>query len=905
MFKLALVVNLDKTSNSLFLFLVLYFNVKVIVMIQIFDIAKKRKSLKSDDTKIFNKYLEESKVCVDEEFEKYATSTSGLTSKESKIRFNKSGPNVVIKDDKKSPVYFLFMSFKDEFIIILLFLAVINFFLGDKLGSIIIVVIAFISAFIRFVQDYSVYKFNRRLKARIYSTVTVVRDGVDREIKIENVVVGDIVRLNAGTIIPADLRIVESKDLFLNQSVFTGESVLIEKTTINSVESKEIFNINNICLMGTSVVSGKGTGIVIATGFNTYLGKVGNEVDSKKVPTNFDKGIKNISNLLIRYMVVVCLVVIIIDGLIKGSISEALLFALSVAVGITPSMLPMILNVNLTKGSRSLANKKTLVKKIEAIQNLGSIDILCTDKTGTLTENKIILQKYIDASGKENNSILEYAYLNSYYSTGIKNLVDNAIIVYGNEHAIDENIKKYEKIDEIPFDYTRKKQSVVVRNKSLYRMITKGALEEIINDCDMVKIAGKRVEITDDIKNIIKDRAVELANTGMQVIALAEKQSYPGKELFNASCEKNMTFVGFVGFLDPPKSDVKATLLKLNKINVKTKILTGDNPYATRNICNMVGLNGNDILLGCDIDKMSDEELLKRIESVDVFARMNPLQKERIVELYKKNGHVVGYMGDGVNDAPSLSKADVGISVNSATSIAKEASEIIILKQSLKVVYDGVLEGRRVYANIIKYMKMALSADFGDVFSIMIASIFLPFLPLLPIQMLLQDFIYDFSQIGIPYDNVDDEFLVKSKKWDTKSISRFMQIMGITSSLIDVFSFIIFWFIFKYNSVDKQAYFQTAWFVTCLITELMIIFNVRTSKKPFIESNASFKLNILTLVSLVLTILTPILLCNISTFNFVILPLQFYFYLVILVLLYFIIVSIIKKLYIKKYGEWL
>ena len=874
-------------------------------MIQIFDIAKKRKSLKSDDTKIFNKYLEESKACVDEEFEKYATSTSGLTSKESKIRFNKSGPNVVIKDDKKSPVYFLFMSFKDEFIIILLFLAVINFFLGDKLGSIIIVVIAFISAFIRFIQDYSVYKFNRKLKERIYSTVTVVRDGVDREIKIENVVVGDIVRLNAGTIIPADLRIVESKDLFLNQSVFTGESVLIEKTTINSVESKEIFNINNICLMGTSVVSGKGTGIVIATGFDTYLGKVGNEVDSKKVPTNFDKGIKNISNLLIRYMVVVCLVVIIIDGLIKGSISEALLFALSVAVGITPSMLPMILNVNLTKGSRSLANKKTLVKKIEAIQNLGSIDILCTDKTGTLTENKIILQKYIDASGKENNSILEYAYLNSYYSTGIKNLVDNAIIVYGNEHAIDENIKKYEKIDEIPFDYTRKKQSVVVRNKSLYRMITKGALEEIINDCDMVKIAGKRVEITDDIKNIIKDKAVELANTGMQVIALAEKQSYPGKELFNASCEKNMTFVGFVGFLDPPKSDVKTTLLKLNKINVKTKILTGDNPYATRNICNMVGLNGNDILLGCDIDKMSDEELLKKIEYVDVFARMNPLQKERIVELYKKNGHVVGYMGDGVNDAPSLSKADVGISVNSATSIAKEASEIIILKQSLKVVYDGVLEGRRVYANIIKYMKMALSADFGDVFSIMIASIFLPFLPLLPIQMLLQDFIYDFSQIGIPYDNVDDEFLVKSKKWDAKSISRFMQIMGITSSLIDVFSFIIFWFIFKYNSVDKQAYFQTAWFVTCLITELMIIFNVRTSKKPFIESNASFKLNILTLVSLVLTILTPILLCNISTFNFVILPLQFYFYLVILVLLYFIIVSIIKKLYIKKYGEWL
>lgn len=873
-------------------------------MIQIFDI-KKEKSLKMNDSEMLKKYIDESILNNEELMKKYNSKVQGLNDNEVKIRLSKNGKNIVIKDDKKSPLYFLLMSFKDEFIIILLFLSLINFLLGDTLGSLIIVVIGIISALIRFFQDYSVYKFNRKLKSKIYSTVNVLRNNEEKEVKVENVVIGDIIKLNAGTIIPADLRIIDSKDLFLNESVFTGESILVEKNNKVNNNAKEIFDINNICLMGTSVVSGRGEGIVINTGFNTYLGKVGKEVNTKKEVTNFDKGIKNITKLLIRYMVVVCLVVIVIDGIIKQNIGEALLFALSVAVGITPSMLPMILNVNLTKGSKSLANKKTLVKNIASIQNLGAIDILCTDKTGTLTENNITLQKYIDALGNENEDILEYAYLNSYYSTGIKNLIDKAIISYGKEHKLDTTLVKYEKIDEIPFDYNRKKQSVVVKNKSAYRMITKGALEEIINDCDSVIINGEIKKITKELINVIKDKAMELANNGMQVIALAEKNDYPGILKFNSECEKNMTFVGFTCFLDPAKKDVKTTISNLYKIGVKTKILTGDNQYATKNICNLVGLNGNDILLGSDIDKMSDEELSKKIEDIDVFARMNPLQKERIVDLYKKNGHVVGYMGDGVNDAPSLNKSDVGISVNSASSIAKEASDIIILKQSLKVVYDGVIEGRKVYGNIIKYMKMALSADFGDVFSIMISSIFLPFLPLLPIQMLLQDFIYDFSQIGIPYDNVDKEFLIKPKKWDTKGISRFMKVMGITSSIIDVISFIIFWFVLGYNSIDKQAYFQTAWFITCLVTELMIIYNVRTSKKPFIESNASNKLNVLTIFSLVLTIITPILLTKIDTFHFVILPFEFYLFLILLVILYFAIVSIIKKIYIKKYGEWL
>lgn len=873
-------------------------------MIQIFDIKRKTKNLKNNDLKILEKYLSISNQKDEEDLKQYKTTKEGLSAKEAKERLAKDGKNIVIKEEKKSIIYFLFNSLKDEFIIILICLAIINFLLQDKLGSLIIFIIALISALIRFVQDYSIDKFNRKLKSSIYSTTTVLRNGQELEIKVDDVVKGDIVKLNAGAIIPADLKIIEAKDLFLNESVFTGESALVEKRAINQTKSKEIFAIENIALMGSSVVSGIGTGLVIETGFSTYLGTLGGEIETKKPVTNFNLGMKHISNLLIKYMVVVCIVVVIIDGVIKKNINEAILFALSVAVGITPSMLPMIVNVNLTKGSRSLAKKKTLVKKIESIQNLGAIDILCTDKTGTLTENKIILQKYIDAQGKENNSILEYAYLNSYYSTGIKNLVDKAILAYAIENKLTTLEEKYEKIDEIPFDYTRKKETIIVKKKEQYRVITKGALEEILSCCTKIKLGTKITDIDQNLKKVIEEKAKELANDGMQVIALSEKKEY-SKENQTKDIESNMIFIGFVGFLDPAKKEVKNTLTKLSKIGIHTKILTGDNPYATKNICNLVGLNGNDILLGSDIDTMSDEELSKKIEKIDVFARMNPLQKERIVSLYKKNGHVVGYMGDGVNDAPSLNTADVGISVNTASSIAKEASDIIILKQSLKVVYDGVIEGRKVYGNIIKYMKMALSADFGDVFSIMIASIFFPFLPLLPIQMLIQDFIYDFSQIGIPYDNVDEEFLRNPKKWDTKGISRFMKVMGITSSLIDVISFIIFWYFLGFNTINKASYFQTAWFVTCLVTELMIIFNVRTAKKPFIESNASPELNNLTLFSLVLTIFTPIFLHKVASFHFEILPPIFYFYLLILVLFYFLIVSIIKKIYIKKYQEWL
>ena len=872
-------------------------------MIQLFEVKKK---IKKEDNELLNKYSEISKKTKEEVLKEYNTSENGITENKATELLEKNGPNVVVKNEKKSRLYFLFNSFKDKFIIILIVLAVINYFLSDALSTYIILGIAVISALIRYFQDYSVYKFNQELKAKMYTTTNVVRGGKEKEIRVEKVVPGDIVHLSAGSMIPADLMLIDSKDLFVNQSVFTGESVPVEKVAQSTNDAKEIFSISNVCLMGSSVVSGGATGVVIDTGFTTYLGRMSKEVETKKEPTNFEKGMNNITKMLIRYMLVVSVAVFVIYGFIRKDWLEAILFALSVAVGITPSMLPMIVNVNLTRGTKVLAKKKTLVKNINSIQNLGAIDVLCTDKTGTLTEDKIVLQKYIDVNGNEDTSILEYAYLNSYFGTGMKNLVDRAIITYGNEKNVKEIVNDYTKIDEIPFDYTRKRMSVVVKsNKNNgYRMFTKGALEEILKVCTKVKYNGHVNELTPEMVEIVEQKAKEYAVQGMQVIAIASKREYRGVNVFNVSDESNMTFIGFVAFLDPAKKDVKSTLKKLKNIGITTKILTGDNPYAANNICNLVGLENTETLLGTDIDKMSDEELAKKVEDVNVFARMNPLQKERVVKQLKNNGHVVGYMGDGVNDSPSLHIADVGISVNTATDIAKEAADIILLERSLNVIYEGVLEGRRVYGNIIKYMKMALSSDFGDVFSIVIASIFLPFLPLLPIQMLLQDFLYDISQIAIPYDDVDKEFLEKPKKWSTKGISKFMNVMGITSSLIDVLAFLGFWFLFGYNA-SKETFFQTAWFVECLISETMIIHYVRTAKRPFIESRANKWLTLGTFGTIIGTILTPILLHNIASFHFEILPLKYYGFVILLLAIYSVLVEIIKKIYIKKNGEWL
>ena len=868
------------------------------------NIGDTMKDNKIDDILILKDYNEISKLTTEEILTKYHTKEEGLTNKEAQKRLNSNGKNIVIKEVNRSIFYFIFNSLKEEFIIILLVLAVINFSLGDKIGSLVIVLIAIISILIRVLEDYSAYKFNKKLRSKIVSTTKVIRDNKELEIKVENVVVGDVISLNAGSIIPADCIVVNSKDLFVNESVFTGESIPVEKKETNKKEYDNLFDIKNVLYMSSSVISGTAKAIVVKTGFDTYLGKIGKEINTKKNITAFDKGMKDITNMLIKFMVVICLIILLVDGIIRSNFTEAILFAFSVAVGITPSMLPMIVNVNLTKGTKALAKKKVLVKHIESIQNLGAIDTLCTDKTGTLTENKIVLQKYIDVLGNEDNSILEYAYINSYYSSGMKNIVDRAIMIYGSKHNLDNILPKYEKIDEIPFDYNRKVMSIIVRNKNTYRMITKGAMEEVLKRCTKVKVKGKEEDLTKELIDIVTNKAKEMATSGMQVLALAAKKTEKGVLSFDENSEKEMTFIGFVAFLDSPKKDVKKIINKLRKYGVKTKILTGDNPYSTTMVASLAGINSDEILTGAEIDKLSDKALSIKVEEIDVFARLNPIQKERVVRILKSNGHVVGYMGDGINDAPSLRQSDVGLSVNTATDIAKETSDMILLEKNLEVIADGIIEGRKVYGNIIKYMKMALSADFGDVFSIMIASIFLPFLPLLPIQMLFQDFIYDFSQIGIPYDNVDEEFITFPKKWNTKGIAKFMIVMGITSSIIDVLAFLTFWHLLGYNSIDKESYFQTAWFITSLITELMIIYNVRTSKDIF-NSRPSKVLLSLTLLSSILTIVTPILFHNILSFHFEILSIKFYLYLLSLVILYVLIVSIVKRIYIKKNHEWL
>ena len=862
-----------------------------------FDFTKKKGNPLVEEN-IFKEYKKLVELSNDELLDKYDSSIEGLSLKEVIKRREVYGKNILKEEKKKSILSFIIDSFKDPFIYILIVLAVINFSLGDRLGSLIIILLAIISSTIRLVQDYSAYKFDLKLKSKLFTVISTIRDNKVKDINIKDIVPGDIIELNAGSIIPSDVILLEVKDLFINQSIFTGESVPIEKK-INS-NGDSLLDLERICFMNSSVVSGSGKALVIKTGKNTYLGTIAKDMLTTKKITNFQKEMNAVSKTLIEAMLVITVLVFILNTLIHHDIMQALLFAISVAVGITPSMLPMIVNVNLSKGSKSLAKKETLVKRSEAIENLGSIDTLCTDKTGTLTEDKIVLQLYLNSDFKEDREVLTYAYLNSHYSTGIKNLIDKAIISYAKNKGL--LISRYQKIDEIPFDYERRKASVIVRDEDKVLMLTKGAIKEVLDSCNKIRHQGKSIKLTNEFKDKILEKAKELNKEGMQVIALALKETKTISKSYND--DKDLTFIGLVAFLDPVKKGVSRVIKDLRKVGVNTKILTGDNPDATKTICTLAGFNSDNILTGPDIEKLTSDELKVKVEEVDVFARLTPLQKELIVNTLKDNGHVVGYMGDGVNDAPSLIKADVGISVNDATSIAKEASDIILLRKSLKVVYDGVIEGRKVYGNIMKYMKMALSASFGDCFSVLIASIFLPFLPMIPIQFLLQDLLYDLSQTAIPFDDVDKEFLITPHKWDTSDLKRFMVIMGLVASVIDVVAFLIFYFVLGFNS-DNVILFQTAWFIEGVISQTMIVHFVRTSKIPFIESIANKYLLLSTSLCIIASIILPIILVNIKSFHFAYLPVAFYFYVIILLILYMVIEEIVKRLYIRKYKRWL
>ncbi len=857
---------------------------------------------------ISSDYQDYSKFSSKEILNNFETTEEGLTQDESKIRLLKDGSNIVVQKKKKRWYNFLMKSFMDQFIIVLLLLSFVSVSLNDTLGGIIILILAVVSAIIRFIQEYRTYIDDEKLHDLIKSTTNVKRKGIrdTLEINIEELVVGDIIELGAGSIVPADIRILECKDLFISQSIFTGESVPVEKLEYNDNIGTGIMDLDNICFMGSNVISGSATGLVIRTGSKTYLGNIANKLQEHKETTNFEIGLQKITSLLIRYMVIIVILVFFINGFVKGDWSQSLMFAVSVAVGITPGMLSMIVNVNLSKGARSLSKKKTVVKNISSIQNLGAMDTLCTDKTGTLTIDKVVLQKYMNIEGNEDLKVLEYAFLNSYHSTGIKNLIDKAIIAYGLEHKVNDITTGYKKIDEIPFDYSRKKMSIVVETpKGKHKIITKGALEEILKICKYAKDDGQIIDLTQTTIDKINENADKLHSQGMHVIALCEKLEYPGETIFDTKDEIDMTFIGYVAFLDPPKEDAKESIQAIYDLNVDIKVLTGDSAAVTENICRQVGIRFDKVLTGADIQNMSDDDLMEMVEKTNIFARLDPIQKERVVTSLRKNGHVVGYMGDGVNDAPSLRAADVGISVDTATDIAKESSDIILLEKSLMVFKDGISEGRRIYGNIMKYLKMALSGNFGNIFSVLIASIFLPFLPILPIQIILQSLIYDLSQIAIPFDNVDEEFKLKPKKWDTKDLTHFMNVLGITSSIFDVLSFLVLWFVLGFNSIDKQALFQTGWFVEGLISQTLIVHFIRTSKIPFIESRADKRLIFTTVLSMIFAVTIPYLFINVKGFDFVKLPMSYYTYLILILFMYSISVQLVKKLYIRKYGKWL
>lgn len=858
-----------------------------------------------------------------------ACTRNGIDDEEREKRLEKYGYNDLAEMQKHSWVYFLLHSFADAFIIVLLVLAIVTFVVeSDILSGSIILALACMSAVIRFFQDYGSYRDMQKLKEMEHDTVRIQvpgKDGVEvREVPVEEVVPGDIQLIGSGDIVSGDLYLLESKDLFVSVSAFTGESIPVEKYKGVDDRIVNAAELNNICLGGSTVNSGTGVGVVVRTGKSSYLGKISSTIHTKKKETDFDKSLSKITRILITYMIVVVIFVLLINGLVKKNWLEAFLFSISVAVGITPGMLPMIVNGTLAKGAKFLAKKKTIVKNMSAIQNLGAIDVLCTDKTGTLTMDHVVLQKYLDVNGEDSHLVLNYAWMNAYYSTGVKNLIDRAILAYGEENNAQKYAGGYVKSDEIPYDFERRRMSVLISNPGGEHMggnveeilpmpqdevlITKGALESVLECCSRIRVKKEYKDIHKEDLAKINALAEELNKEGMHVIGVAAKKKNVGDTtVFHAEDETNMTFLGIIAFLDPPKPDAKEAIHGLYDAGVHVKVISGDAPVVVEHVCKLVGMKVGDqkAVTGSDLENMSDLELSSVVEKNDIFARLSPMQKKRVVDALRNNGHVVGYMGDGVNDAPSLHDADVGISVDNATDVAKASADIILLEKSLTVILNGIYEGRRIYGNILKYMKMALSSNFGNVFSVLIASIFLPFLPMLPLQILIQNLIYDFTQIAIPWDNVDDEFLQKPHKWNSASLVSFMNVMGGFSSVFDVLTFLVLWFILGYNTLAMQNYFQTGWFIEGLISQILIVQFIRTSKRPIIDSKCDSRLALASAFGIFVGISIPYLFDNLKNTVFTEMPFEYFVYLIIILALYSTTIEIVKKFYIKKYGSWL
>jgi P-type Mg2+ transporter len=828
-------------------------------------------------------------------FEKFHTSLKGLSDEEAQKRLEEYGYNSLAKRKRQSAVGQLLSKFTNPLVIVLFIIAILSLYFGQEINALLVILMAIISVFISFFQEYRAGKEAEKLSEMVRATATVYRNGKSREVKIREIVPGDIVDLFAGDMIPADLRIISCKDLFINQASLTGESFPVEKFP-GALQPKgdSISELNNIAFMGSSVVSGTALGLVIKTGLSTQFGEVSRRLATIRIETGFDKGIRSFTWLMIRFMLILVAVIFAINAILKGDIIQALMFSLAVAVGLTPEMLPMLVAINLSKGAITMAKKEVIVKRLNSIQNFGAMDVLCTDKTGTLTLDKIVLEKHCDVTGKEDEDVLRMAYLNSFYQTGLKNLLDRAILQH--EKLV---VKQFKKIDEMPFDFSRKIMSVVVEMNDFHRLISKGAPQEIFTRCSKYELDGNTLEMNEIVLDDLKKEYEYLSLQGFRVLAVAYKDILDKKEVYSRDDENNLILKGYVAFLDPPKPTVRETIGVLKKLGIELKVLTGDNELVTKKICSQVGIDYKEVYTGDMINKLSDEELREVVKTTTVFVRLSPLQKERIVHAIHKNDHIVGYLGDGINDAPALKAADVGISVDNAVDIAKESADIILRKKSLLVLVDGVIEGRKTFGNIVKYIKMGSSSNLGNMISMTGASIFLPFLPMLPIQILLNNFLYDMSQIAIPTDAVDKEYTEKPRQWNIKAIRRFMVLIGPVSSLFDFVTFGVLWFVFSaYTNADL---FHTGWFLESLCTQTLVIHVIRTGKIPFIESKPSKFLIFTSLLIIAVGIIIPLSPLG-ELFGFVAPPPLYFLALFIIVLVYLFMVQIVKRWFIKKYG---
>ena len=848
------------------------------------------------------------------------TTRLGLTKAEVEDRQLTYGKNEVVHEQKKNPFIVFIKTFINPFIGVLTGLAVISLVIdvlmaepGEQewTGVVIIAVMVVCSAILRFWQEWKANEATDSLMKMVKNTCLVKRAGSgEEELDITELVPGDIVFLAAGDMIPADLRIIESKDLFISQASLTGESEPIEK--FPEVKEKQyrkgsIVELDNICYMGSTVISGAAKGVVFETGNRTFLGTIARNLTGHRATTAFNRGISKVSLLLIRFMLVMVPFVFFINGFTKGDWFEAFIFAISVAVGLTPEMLPMIVTANLSKGALSMSKKKTIVKNLNAIQNFGAMNILCTDKTGTLTCDKIVLEKYINADGSNDESkrILRHAYFNSYFQTGLKNLMDKAILSHVKELKLEHLKDAYTKVDEIPFDFIRRRMSVVIEDKQGKRqIITKGAVEEMLSICSHTEFNGEVQSLADELKVKAQKISEEMNRKGMRVLAVAQKSYIEKVGNFSVSDEKEMVLIGFLAFLDPPKPSAAEAIKQLHEYGVEVKILSGDNDIVVKAIGRQVGIDTSYSLTGPDIENMDEATLKERVKTTTCFSKLTPLQKTQIISILQEQENTVGFLGDGINDAAALRQSDIGISVDSAVDIAKESADIILLEKDLMVLEDGVLEGRKTFGNINKYIKMTASSNFGNMFSVMFASAFLPFLPMMPIHLLIQNLLYDISQTTIPFDRMDPEFLRKPRRWDASDLKRFMIYIGPISSIFDIVTYLVMWHVFGCNNPEHQSLFQSGWFIQGLLSQTLIVHMIRTRKTPFIQSRATWPVIGMTTLVMVIGIVIPFTSFG-ASIGLQALPLSYFPWLVGILLSYCVLTQLVKNWYIRKFSGWL